>query len=29
MEKEKREMAYCDLHEVFIGDDGLVRLVGD
>lgn len=23
------EMAYCDLHEVFVGDDGLVRLVGD
>ncbi|MBP5423005.1 MAG: hypothetical protein J6Y78_11245 [Paludibacteraceae bacterium] len=23
------EMAYCDLHYVFLGDDGLVRLVGD
>lgn len=23
------EMAYCDLHYVFVGDDGLVRLVGD
>ena len=23
------EMAYCDLHEVFINDDGLVILVGD
>lgn len=23
------EMAYCDLHEIFVGDDGLVRLIGD
>ena len=23
------EMAYSDLHYVFVGDDGLVRLVGD
>lgn len=23
------EMAYSDLHCVFVGDDGLVRLVGD
>lgn len=23
------EMAYSDLHYVFLGDDGLVRLVGD
>jgi len=23
------EMAYSDLYEVFLGDDGLVRLVGD
>ena len=23
------EMAYCDLHYVFLDDDGLVRLVGD
>ena len=23
------EMAYCDLYEIFVGDDGLVRLVGD
>lgn len=23
------EMAYCDLYSVFVGDDGLVRLVGD
>ena len=23
------ELAYSDLHEVFVGDDGLVRLVGD
>ena len=23
------EMAYSDLYEIFVGDDGLVRLVGD
>ena len=23
------EMAYCDLYEIFLGDDGLVILVGD
>lgn len=23
------EMAYSDLHYVFVGDDGLVRLIGD
>ena len=23
------EFAYCDINEIFIGEDGLVRLVGD
>ena len=23
------EFAYCDLHQIFVGEDGLVRLVGD
>ncbi len=23
------EFAYCDIYEIFLGEDGLVRLVGD
>lgn len=23
------EFAYCDINEIFLGEDGLVRLVGD
>lgn len=23
------ELAYCDIYQIFIGEDGIVRLVGD